>query len=61
MSLITGFKRKNAYIFGLKFVEIYMAVMGEINLPLIFLWDLTHSTREYFEKLAFKKKQTTKV
>ena len=54
--LITGFKRKNAYIFGLKSVEIYMAVMGEINLPLIFLWDLTHSTREYFEKLAFKKK-----
>ena len=55
ISLITGFKRKND-IFGLKFVETYMAVMGEINLPLIFLWDLTHSIREYFEKLAFKKK-----
>ena len=37
ISLITGFKRKNAYIFGLKSVKMYMAVMGEINLPLIFL------------------------
>ena len=37
-----------------------MAVMGEINLPLIFLWDLTHSTREYFEKLAFKKNKQRK-
>ena len=36
ISLITGFKRKNDII-GLKFVETYMAVMGEINLPLIFL------------------------
>ena len=35
MSLIIGFKRKNAYIFGLKSVEIYMAAMGEINFPLI--------------------------
>ena len=37
ISLIIGFKRKNAYIFGLKSVAIYMAVMGEINLPLIIL------------------------
>ena len=35
--LINGFKRKNAYILGLKSVEIYVAVMGEINLPLIIL------------------------
>ena len=38
---MTGFKSKNAYIFGLKSVDIYLAVMSEINLPLIMLWYLS--------------------
>ena len=38
--LIIGYKRKNAYILGLKSAEIYVAALGEINLPLIILWDL---------------------
>ena len=38
---VIGLKRKNAYIFGLNSVEIYVIVMGEINLPLIILWDLS--------------------
>ena len=41
ISWVTGLKRKNAYISGPKSVEIYVVVMGEINLPLIILWDLS--------------------
>ena len=41
ISLIIGSNRKNPSIFGLKSVEIYIAVMGEINLSLIMLWYLS--------------------
>ena len=39
---------------------IWLSWAGEINLSLIFLWELTHSARKYFEKLAFKKNKEQK-
>ena len=41
ISLLIAFKRKDVHIFGLKSVEIYIAVMGKINLLLIMVWCLS--------------------
>ena len=48
ISLLIAFKRKNVYIFGLKSVEIYIAVMGKINLLLIMVWYLSLISEKKF-------------
>ena len=60
ISLIIAFKRKNACILVLKSVEIYIAVMGEIDLPLITLWYLSfniwkklHTCQHYIHVCSF--------
>ena len=54
ISLIIVFKRKNACILVLKSVEIYIAVMGEIDLRLITLWYLSLiSGKNYIHVCSF--------